>query len=148
LTCYSGTEIQEPRIKCGRTQAKTNTVVASDPMKCLTIVTRSVGRSVHRSVTVVSPTKTAEPIEMPFGLWTRMGPRKHVLHGVAIGATWRIRLNRACAAAMRPFCHFYSARNARIASAVLATAIPSVRPSVSVCLSVRHTPVLCQNDGT
>jgi len=30
---------------------------------------------------------------------------------------------------------FYSARNARIASAVLATAIPSVRPSV--CLSVR-----------
>jgi len=36
------------------------------------------------------------------------------------------------------------------ASAVLATAIPSVRPSVrpSVCLSVRHTLVLCQNDGT
>jgi len=32
----------------------------------------------------------------------------------------------------------YSARNARIASAVLAAAIPSV------C----HTPVLCQNDGT
>ena len=34
---------------------------------------------------------------------------------------------------------FYSARNARIASAVLATAIPSVCPSVrpSVCLSVR-----------
>ena len=43
-------------------------------------------------------------------------------------------------------CHFYSARNACIASAVLATAIPSVRPSV--CPSVRHTPVLCQNDGT
>ena len=37
---------------------------------------------------------------------------------------------------------FYSARNARIASAVLATALPSVRPSV------RHMPVLCQNDGT
>ena len=31
---------------------------------------------------------------------------------------------------------------ARIASGVLATAIPSV------CLSVCHTPVLCQNDGT
>jgi len=28
----------------------------------------------------------AEPIEMPFGLWIRMGPRKHVLHG---GARWR-----------------------------------------------------------
>ena len=37
---------------------------------------------------------------------------------------------------------FTARRNARIASAVLATAIPSVRPSV------RHTPVLCQNDGT
>ena len=33
-------------------------------------------------------------------------------------------------------------RNACIASAVLDTAIPSV------CPSVRHTPVLCQNDGT
>ena len=42
------------------------------------------------------------------------------------------------------------ARNASIASAVLATAIPSVRLSVcpSVRLSVRHTLVLCQNDGT
>jgi len=39
-----------------------------------------------------------------------------------------------------------SARNARIASAVLATPIPFVR--LSVCPSVRHTPVLCQNDGT
>jgi len=25
--------------------------------------------------------KTAEPIEMPFGLWTRMGPRNYVLDG-------------------------------------------------------------------
>ena len=25
----------------------------------------------------------AEPIEMPFGLWARMGPRNHVLHGRA-----------------------------------------------------------------
>jgi len=41
-----------------------------------------------------------------------------------------------------PLVRFYSARNARIASAVLAIAIPSVR------LSVRHTPELCQNDGT
>jgi len=39
---------------------------------------------------------------------------------------------------------FYSVRNARIASAVLATAIPSVH--LSVCPSVRHMPVLCQND--
>jgi len=52
--------------------------------------------TVHRAV------KTAEPIEMPFGIWTRVGPRKHVLGGVHIGATWRIPLNRPCAAAMRP----------------------------------------------
>ena len=25
--------------------------------------------------------KTAEPIEMPFGFWARMGPRNHVLDG-------------------------------------------------------------------
>jgi len=36
---------------------------------------------VCRSVTLVSPAKTAEPIEMPFGLWARIGPRKHVLEG-------------------------------------------------------------------
>jgi len=30
--------------------------------------------------TVVSYAKTAEAIEMPFGLWTRAGRRKHVLH--------------------------------------------------------------------
>ena len=32
---------------------------------------------VCRSVcTIVSPAKTAEPIEMPFGLWTPVGPEK------------------------------------------------------------------------
>ena len=25
--------------------------------------------------------KTAEPIEMPFGLWAGIGPRNHVLYG-------------------------------------------------------------------
>jgi len=29
----------------------------------------------------VSPAKTAEPIEMLFGLWARVGPRNHVLDG-------------------------------------------------------------------
>ena len=47
-------------------------------------------------------------------------------------------LRRCCQwSSMLQAIRFYSARNARIASAVLATAIPSV------CLSVRHTPVLC-----
>jgi len=31
------------------------------------------------SVTLVIPAKTAEPIEMPFGLSTQVGPRNHVL---------------------------------------------------------------------
>ena len=30
---------------------------------------------------MVSCAKTAESIEMPFGLWARMGPRNHVLDG-------------------------------------------------------------------
>jgi len=38
----------------------------------------------------VSYAKMAEPIEMPFALWTRVGPRKHVLRG---GAPWRHLLN-------------------------------------------------------
>ena len=29
----------------------------------------------------MNPAKTAEPIEMPFGLWARMCPRNHVLDG-------------------------------------------------------------------
>ena len=45
----------------------------------------------------------------------------------------------------RPNAFFTARRNARIASAALATAIPYV--CLSVCLSVCHTPVLCQNDG-
>jgi len=33
------------------------------------------------------PAKTAEPIEVPFGLWSRVGPRKHVLDWGS--ALWR-----------------------------------------------------------
>jgi len=40
----------------------------------------SEGLSLGLSLTVVSPAKTAQP--MPFGLWTQVGRRKHVLHGV------------------------------------------------------------------
>ena len=40
----------------------------------------SVGRSVCRSVALVSPAKTAEPIEMPFGLRTLVGPVNHLLN--------------------------------------------------------------------
>jgi len=33
-------------------------------------------------LTTVSPSKTAEPIVMPFGILTRLGPKKHALDGV------------------------------------------------------------------
>jgi len=42
------------------------------------------GLSVGRSDTILSPAKTAEPIEMPFGVWTWVSPRNHVLDGVQI----------------------------------------------------------------
>ena len=45
------------------------------------MVCRSVGLSVCQSVTLVSPAKTAEPIEMLFGLRTPVGPGNHVLDG-------------------------------------------------------------------
>ena len=46
------------------------------------IVTDRVAWSVGRSVTLVKPEKkTAEPIEMPFGLRTRVDPVNHVLDG-------------------------------------------------------------------
>jgi len=32
----------------------------------------------------LSIAKTAEPIQMPFGVWTGVGPRNHVLDGVRI----------------------------------------------------------------
>jgi len=50
------------------------------------IVTRgvawSVNLSVGRSVMVVIAAKTADPIEVPFGIWTPVGPRNHILRGV------------------------------------------------------------------
>jgi len=43
------------------------------------VVCLSVCLSVGWSVTTVSPVKTAEPIEMPFGMWTRVDQGNHVL---------------------------------------------------------------------
>jgi len=40
--------------------------------------------SVGLSVTLVSPAKTAAPIELPFGLRTWVGPGNHILDGVQI----------------------------------------------------------------
>jgi len=35
-------------------------------------------------IAIVGIAKTAEPIEMPFAVWTRVGPRNHILDGVQI----------------------------------------------------------------
>jgi len=45
------------------------------------IVTDRVAWSVGRSVAVLDPAKTAEPIKMRFELRTRVGPTNHVLDG-------------------------------------------------------------------
>jgi len=45
------------------------------------MVCRPVCWSVGLSVTLVSPAKAAEPMEMPFELRTWVGPRDHVLDG-------------------------------------------------------------------
>jgi len=37
--------------------------------------------SVCLLVTMVNCTKMAEPVEVPFGVWTQVGPVKHVLGG-------------------------------------------------------------------
>ena len=48
------------------------------------IVTDQVAWFVSLSVALVSPAKMAEPVKMPFGLWTLVDPRNHVLNGVQI----------------------------------------------------------------
>jgi len=66
----------------------------------------SVGLS-GRSVTVVSPAKTTEPIRcrVGCGLGCVQGSMCYMgVPGVHTGATWRIRMNRPGAAAMRPVC--------------------------------------------
>jgi len=40
------------------------------------IVTDGVAPSVNLSVTIMSRAKTTEPIEVPLGVWTRVGPKK------------------------------------------------------------------------
>jgi len=66
---------------------------------------RSVCRSV--SVTIVSPAKKAELIEIPFGMWSRVGPRKYVLEEMHIVATWRIRVSRGVAFFSNYFDHLF-----------------------------------------
>ena len=50
---------------------------ASQYLRGLLLQTEQRGLSVCLSVAIVSLAKTPELIEMPFGLWTRVDPRKH-----------------------------------------------------------------------
>ena len=52
-----------------------------DAVYCYRPSSMVVSLSVGLSVTLVSPAKTAEPIKMPFGFRTRVGPGNHVLDG-------------------------------------------------------------------
>jgi len=58
--------------------------------------------------------RSPEPIDLPFGLWTRVGQRKQKFNRIRqvvpmyltrghIGTSWRIRLNRPSAATMRSY---------------------------------------------
>ena len=48
---------------------------------CGLFFTDGVAWSVCLSVTIVSAAKTAEAIEMLFGMWTRVGPRNYLIDG-------------------------------------------------------------------
>jgi len=65
--------------------------------------------------TAFSCAKMAKPIQMPFGLWIRVGPRRHVLRWVHSGATCWMQLHQSCAAAMRPSNYFNHLLLGRIA---------------------------------
>jgi len=62
------------------------------------IATYGIAWSVGRSVTIDSPAQSAVQMEKSFGMWTRVGPRKHVLDEVHIstreGAILRAEMSR------------------------------------------------------
>jgi len=61
--------------------------------------------SVGLSVTLVSPAKAAELIEMPFGIWTQIGPRKHILDGSPDPhAKGQLLWERTCPSYLRTVC--------------------------------------------
>ena len=63
------------------------------------------GLSVRLLGTPVSPAKRMNRSRWLCGEQTRVSSVSHVLDG--IGATWRIRLNDTCAAAMRPYANHF-----------------------------------------
>jgi len=60
------------------TVLKTTEATASVTTEAAASVASNVATTLHSAVICA---KTAEAIQMPFGLWARMGPRNHVLDG-------------------------------------------------------------------
>jgi len=69
--------------------------------RCVGAIFRGKDMPGHAKDTAMSCAKMADPIETSFGLSIWVGPRKHVLNGVHVGATWQIRLNRQCSVALQ-----------------------------------------------
>jgi len=95
-----------------------------------------------RRHSAVSCTNMAEPIEMPFGLWTRVSSRKHVLHGVTLAQPSEyqrtVRVRRRCDLS-NYFDHLL-----QFACVVDdAKCIVVTRVCVSVCLSAAACPHYC-----
>ena len=98
MTCAKMAAPIDCCLGCGRRMHKFSRVRQVAPM-CLTTLFREL-------------CKMAQPIDLPFGLWTRVGRgstssivfarwRQCALMGGHIAANWRIRLNHLSAAAMR-----------------------------------------------
>jgi len=98
--------------------------------------------SVCQSVMIVSPARTAEPIEMLFWLWTWLGPRKHVLDG---SARWHHLVNMiepSMYGSKAALCHIFDhllLLFGRFACTTYIHAACCFQPSSVVCRSVCHT---------
>jgi len=68
-----------------------------------------------RQHSAVSYAKIAKPVKMPFGLWTRVGWRKHVLHGGTLAPPgeydWTFRVLRRCGLVLNYFDHLFCFNN-------------------------------------
>ena len=77
-----------------------------------TTVTDTVVWSVGLSVMIMSPAKTAELIEMLLGMWTEVGPRKHIRWRWTVAPPgkydWRVHVWRWCGLLSSYFDHFFS----------------------------------------
>jgi len=61
-------------------------------------------RGAHSKIYAISCAKTAELIDLSFGLWTRVGPRKHRFNRIRqVALMCPILLNRLSAAVMRSY---------------------------------------------